>query len=205
MWWTQDDLEAQEAHAEARTFLGTRREDRKLTTLGLLKYFNHPSWEYYECQYLLFIRRCLVEDWPVIQGGVGPAARYLWSRIVVTLELDRKATVDLMLLAHSGEVGRAEANEILWNLLACWALKDAYEDVSHLVSKQVSVARRNFDRPPGSHPDRAWWSWGMYRAPRNAAFGPRAARKKVVKLRQKTLQPPPHCWATWDAPWAWDQ
>ena len=195
MWWTHDEPEAQEAHDEARTFLGTRREDRKLTTLGLLKYFNHPSWEYYECQYLLFIRKCLTHDRPTIQGGVDNRARYLWERIVTTLELDRKATVDLVLLAHSGEVGRAEANEILWNLLAHWALKDAYEDCSHLVSKQVSIARKNIDRPPGSHPDRDWWCWAMYREPRNAAFAPRAAWGRVVKLRQRSLQPPPQCWA----------
>ena len=199
-WWTQ---QVQEAHREARREAGLG--DKKLTTLGLLKYFNHPYVEYFECQYLLFIRRCLVDDWPLIQGGVGPAARYLWSRIVVTLELDRKATVDLMLLAHSGEVGRAEANEVLWNLLACWALKDGYEDLSHLVSKQVSVARRNLDRPPARHSDRAWWSWRLYREPRNPAFGPLAARNKVVNLRQRILQPPPHCWAAWDVPWAVDQ
>ena len=67
--------------------------------------------------------------------------------------------MDLMLLAHSGAVGRGHANKIMWNLMSNWALDEAYEDLSHKVSNQVGWARRNFDRPPKEHEDTSLWTW----------------------------------------------
>ena len=71
-----------------------------------------------------------------------------------TLELDRKAQVDLFLLAHSGEAGRSEANEILWELLSIGALTPDHKDLSNKTNSLVGKARRYLDRPPHWHPDR---------------------------------------------------
>ena len=60
-------------------------------------------------------------------------------------ELDRKAQMDVMLLAHQGEVGRCEANAILWNLFSVWALNLDYQDLSNKTSSMVTVANRRVD------------------------------------------------------------
>ena len=64
----------------------------------------------------------------------------LW--IFWCFELDRKAQMDLMLLARQGEVGRCEANAILWNLFSVWALNLDYQDLSNKTSSMVTVAHR---------------------------------------------------------------
>ena len=40
------------------------------------------------------------------------------------------------------EVGRCEANEILWNLLSVWALNPDYQDLSNKTSSMVTVTHR---------------------------------------------------------------
>ena len=57
----------------------------------------------------------------------------LMPNICKVLELDKKARVDLFLLAQSGLVGRTIASYILWNLCSYWALDPTYEDLSHNV------------------------------------------------------------------------
>ena len=57
-------------------------------------------------------------------------------------ELDRKAQMDLILLARQGEVGRCEANAILWNLFSVWALNLDYQVFSNKTSSVVTVAHR---------------------------------------------------------------
>ena len=57
-------------------------------------------------------------------------------------ELDRKAQMYFMLLAHQGEVGRCEANAILWNLLSVWALNPDHQDLSNKTSSMVTVTHR---------------------------------------------------------------
>ena len=122
----------------------------------------------------------------------------LWLEIFVVLELDRKAQCELMLLAHSGEVGRAEANEVLWEILSAWALDHEYLDLSSKVSSLVKRARRNFDRPPRDHRDREWWSWECLRVPRHPHFGPRGAPRwgefAIARGPRGEPLPPPNCW-----------
>ena len=50
--------------------------------------------------------------------------------------------MDLMLLARQGEVGRCEANAILWNLFSVWALNLDYQDLSNKTSSMMTVAHR---------------------------------------------------------------
>ena len=54
----------------------------------------------------------------------------------------------MFLLAQSGQVGRAHANKILWQLLSGPALDPLYADLSNLVTHEVYKARENFDWPP---------------------------------------------------------
>ena len=106
----------------------------------------HPTFPWWEWQYLKFIRRTLTEHWIKIQGGSGEEPLRLWHLIFMVLELNKNAQKDLLLLAQSGLVGRAMANKALWDLCSHWALDPAYEDVSHKASWEVAWARRAFDR-----------------------------------------------------------
>lgn len=158
---------------------------------------NHPNFGYFEHKYLVFIKGCLVVHWPLIQGGVGLDARDKWREIFMYLELDTKAIKDIMLLAHSGEVGRSEANELLWTLLSHWALKPEYEDLSHKVSSLVGMARRNLDRPPVHHRDSTWWTWQKYLVPRNPQWSPRAVPQgqfRILTGAGGVPLAPPQCW-----------
>ena len=78
----------------------------KLRTLGILKNYNHPAVAFYEHRFLVWVKDTLTTQWPLIQGGNDDEALALWLSIFWVLELDRKATLDLMLLAHQGGVGR---------------------------------------------------------------------------------------------------
>eukprot|EP00972_Heterocapsa_arctica_P050777 7464194-Heterocapsa_arctica.AAC.1 len=63
---------------------------------------NHRHFPYYEGQHLQFIKHALTVDWPELQGGCSIEALKKWHLIFEWLELDRKAVLDMMLLAHSG-------------------------------------------------------------------------------------------------------
>ena len=170
---------------------------KKWTSLGHLKHMLNPDFEYFEWQYLKFIKNCLVDDWPLIQGGVGQRALDKLEEIFKWLELDTKAIKDLMLLSHSGECGLAEANELLWNLLSYWAIRPEYEDLSHKVSHLVGMARRNIDRPPARHADSATWHWRKYLEARVPHWGPKAVPQvhfRIITGPGGVPLAPPKCW-----------
>ena len=79
--------------------------------------------------YLKYLRKTLTTDWALTSGGVSDEALQRWLDLCMVLELDRKAKLDLMLLAQSGSVGRTCANQILWDLCSKWALCRTYEDL----------------------------------------------------------------------------
>ena len=89
-----------------------------------------------------------------------------------TLELDKKAQVDLFLLAHQGRAKRTEVNEILWNLLSNLALDPEYRGLSHFASASVGQARKRMGRPPWGHAGRPYWTWSNYTTIRNRSFDP---------------------------------
>lgn len=166
--------------------------------MGWLKYLEDPTWTYWEHEYLRFIHQTLTLDWHLIQSQVNDEALRKWMTIFRVLELDRKAMVDLMLLAQSGVVGRSKANQILWKLLSTWALDPAYEDLSHKVSSEVGWARRTFDRPPRGHKDLGWWRWSAYEDPHwSYRWSPREVPQGpwdlVMGPGGEPLQPP-KCW-----------
>ena len=168
----------------------------KLRTIGILKKFRHADIVFYEHRFLCWVKDTLTIDWPLIQGGSDDMALEKWMSIFWVLELDRKAQLDLMLLAHQGEVGRCEANEVLWQLLSIWAIRPNYEELSNKCTSMVYEARRHIDRPPQNHRDLWDWSWSRYCEPRHPQWSPRAVPRdpRVVTGPGGVPLPPPYCW-----------
>ena len=129
------------------------REAKKLTTLGLLKKYNHQHFAYYEYRHLLWAKETLTTSWPIVQGSSSGEALKMWLGIFWCFELDRKAQMNFMLFAHQGEVIRCEANEISWNVLPVWAFKPDYQDLSNKTSSMVTLACKHIDRPLQYHRD----------------------------------------------------
>ena len=171
---------------------------KPLTTLGWLKYLQDPHFAFWEHHYLKYLHWNLTANWWVLQGGSDDRALESWLMIMRVLELDRKAMVDLFLLAQSGIVGRTYANKVLWDLMSVWALDPTYEDLSNKVSSEVGWWRRSFERPPRAHQDLNWWRWHQYDEPHYA----RAWSPLRVPGGRWDLQmgpggrplPPPACW-----------
>ncbi len=198
-WWKLSQPRVLEEQAEEPRI--DRRDD--LTTLGMLRAIGHPYFEYYEMRHLQFVNACLTRDWPSLQAGTSPEALVQWHFVFEWLELDRKAVMDMLLLCHSGLVGRSEANRVLWELLSIWALKEEYVDISRKTSTLVWEARRHFERPPQADRDCNWWEPRHYVAPRLPQWSPLAVRWDPVTLEYLPTypdingdpQPPPGCWA----------
>ena len=170
-----------------------------LTTLGWLKYLEDPSFEHFEWHYLKFLKENLTTKWHLIQFGVDGEALNLWYLVFKVLELDKKAQLDMMLLAHSGHIGRGCANKLMWDLMSNHALHHLYGDLSNLVSNRVGLMRRSFDRPPAGHKDLSWWTWSCYDVPRNSMIPwcPRNPPQGQWDLRtgpNGEPYPPPLCW-----------
>ena len=143
-------------------------------TLGILKMRNDPHFEFFEYGFMSWLYTILTRSWGIVQSGSDFRAMCCWHDIFLHLELDRKATVDLMLLAQFGIAGRAAANEILWELLTIWALKPDYLDLSHKCTSLVYKHRSYIERPPYDHRDLGTWKWERCAVPRNPHFDPRA-------------------------------
>ena len=149
-WWAQGAEDSRGTPGPPPRAPGVRQQGppKVYRTLGRLRSSNLQGFLYFEHKFLIWVHEILTRHWGTVQGGTSERALHLWQEIFMTLELDRKAQGDLMLLAHEGLVGRSEANEILWELLSVWALKPEYEDLSHKVTNMVYIARKNLDRPP---------------------------------------------------------
>ena len=169
--------------------------------MGWLKFLEKPAFEYFEYHYLQIIHKTLTEHWATIQFGLDIEALNLWKEIFKFLELDAKSRRDLLLLAQSGEVGRAHANKIMWKLLSEWALEDEYRGLSNKVTSEVRWARSTFDRPPAGHHDLRWWRWSYLETLNWNLwfFGPRAkpeGRWDVHTGEGGAPLPPPQCWGS---------
>ena len=169
-----------------------------LTTLGWLKHLRDPCFQYFEYHYLKVLYKFLTKDWGLLQKGTDEAALEKWVQVMAVLELDRKATTDLVLLAQSGVVGRTHASKLLWHLMTVDALDGTYEDLSHKVTNMVGLARRDFDRPPREHMDLQWWWWTCYEKPysRDRRWLPSSVPAEYTVLYGEGLEPlkPPDCW-----------
>lgn len=172
---------------------------KKLTTLGWLKHLQDPCFGWFEWHFLTLIQRTLTEDLLALMTGIDERALRIWWFVMQALELDRKACVDLMLLAHSGVPGRACANWILWELLSDWALRGDYEDLSNKVSSACLRSRKGFDRPPAGDWDLQWWRWSAYEEPPNSwrHWDPRRVPPGDIRVQPGpggVPVRPPDCW-----------
>ena len=149
-------------------------EGLRYRTLGILKQRNDPFFEYFEYGFMSWLYTVLTRQWGLVQSGFDHRANSVWHDIMLHLELDRKACVDLMLLAQLGIAGRAAANEVLWEMLTMWALTPEYLDLSHKVTPLVYRHRSWIERPPFDHRDLGTWKWERCAVPRNPHFDPRA-------------------------------
>ena len=162
-----------------------------------------PAFRYYEWQFLMSIKRILVWEWLAMQCGYDHKALQKWIFTFRILELDRKAQRDLMLLAHSGKVGRTKANRILHETLYDKALSEKYWDLSHCVTSSVLWARKCMDRPPRMH-KHLWepgWEWIHYLHcfPSDLPFAPDSVPDDAhlpIHQDPATRVPlaPPNCW-----------
>ena len=178
-------------------------EEIQIRTIGILKKNNDPAWIFYEWQFLKQVKRILMWEWLFMQKGTDEAALAMWIYAMRILEIDRKAQRELMLLAHSGLVGRTKANRILHQCLYEKGLDARYEDLSPYVSSAVAWARKSMDRPPRMHrqlwePD---WSWSYYQTcfPSDLAFAPDSVPEDAVAPNLCDPEtgvplPPPRCW-----------
>ena len=150
---------------------GSRPADLALTRLGVLQKINSPYYKFLEFHQRMRIWRLLAEDWGSMQGASDLDALAAWQTACEVLELDAVSIEDLFLLVAQGPPGRAEANEILWKLLAEFSLSDPpHRDLSRKCSSMVTEARHRIDRPPRHHGDRAWWTWKKAIYPRDEAW-----------------------------------
>ena len=174
--------------------------NRRLHSIGVLKRTQDPHFEFFEWHYKQTLHRLLVWDWKLLQSGYDDRACRKWVQCMKVLELDRKATRDMFLLAISGIKGRALANKLLFELLINHATKPEYEDLSNLVSSRVHNARQWIDRPPRTHEDMQWWDWHQHELlvrsdrPWQASQVPAQAQiPNIVGSRGEILEPP-QCW-----------
>ena len=144
--------------------------DKRL--LGLLKEAGGPHFEYFELEYLKWVRQTLTEEWHIVHSGYNVEATNKWVEIFLGLELDQIAQMDLVLLSQQSASGRALANEVLWEALTTVALHRTYEDISNWVTRKCHQFRKRLDRPPKSHRDRGTWSWDNYSSEEHSPFSP---------------------------------
>ena len=185
-------------HPALRDRAGAPRElHRHLRTLGLLAKYKDPHF-HWEFEYLKWVRTTLTRDWALVQGGKGLEGTSKWFEILVVLELDSIAQMDLMCLAHHGCSGRALANRILWEVLTDSALARPYEDLSNLVTTRVNGYRKLLGRPPRDHEHRARWNWSAYSSHEGSPFSPsavpRPAPTRVTVEASGLPLAPPWCW-----------
>ena len=168
----------------------------KYRSLGIIKNTRLPGFRYFEHAFLLWVHDILTTKWGLVQGGTNEGTLAIWKEIFMTLELDKKAQADLMLLAHMGVAGRCEANEIIWDLLSIWAIKHEYQDLSNKATNIVFQARRHLERPPETHQDRGQWRWQKYWEPRHPQWSPWAVPQSYVLITGEGGIPlaPPNCW-----------
>ena len=154
---------------------------------------------YFELEYLRWVHKTLTHDWALVQAGTGLEAANKWLEIMLYLELDQPAQMDLTLLAQQSLTGRACANEVLWEALTTVALHRDYKDLSSWVTHKIHEARKTIDRPPSWHEDRGQWSWANYGRANNSPFSPAAVPQDGLRFMTsggRTGKPlrPPRCW-----------
>jgi len=167
-----------------------------LTALGVLFALGDPRAPLLAHERLLRIQELVTTKWGLLQGGWLRDAELLWIEAFELLDLDADAIEDLALLIAQGVCGRAEANEVLWDLLTNYGVDGPLGDLSAKTSNMVTMARRRLDAPPRDHRDMARWSWRNAWFPKNEDFSPMRVprdRRSRGDAQGRPLRPPA-CW-----------
>ncbi len=160
-WWTSNRAGDNDSASVTST------SGPHLRSLGVICELQSEYAEYYELEFLHLMRDYATDLWPSLSGGHDADCLDMTRRLYVALELDEKAIMDLMLLAQSGEVGRAEYNHVMWKLITEVAIEPPYRDLNRKVSQMVLNARTHFDRPPAQEwGERKAWGWASLMKPR---------------------------------------
>ena len=159
-----------------------------LRSIGVLIEKEHEFAAYFELEFLHLMKQYATDMWPSVSGGDDQDSLDLTKKLYVALELDEKAIMDLMLLAQSGEVGRAEYNYLVWKLITEIAIEPPYKDLSHKVSQMALIARGHFDRPPAQNWGlRAEWGWSYLMKPRFWDWSPCAVPDEYLRGDEQVL------------------
>ena len=135
-------------------------QNAKYNTLGVLKLMQDPSYEPLAHCYYQVVFSATTRDWHMLQGGCSQRATFMILALFETLELDDRAIRNYFLLAQAGDVGRALANQLLWNLLTGPAMHPDHLDLSAWTTTFAKLQRQRYlDRPPRSHKDLQHWDW----------------------------------------------
>ena len=209
--WNEPEAGSSRDDSRPSPFGAPPQQFYNLTTLGRLKAVQDPKFPYWEWVRLNALKDFLTDKLHILLGRRDHYATHQWLCVMDLVDLDRRARVDLMLLAQAGLPGRTEANKILWSLMAEWAVDPSYRDLSAKVTSACGRARLKFDRPPRNHWDNTWWGWSHYTdgcnndpyCPKNipdsvgVPCGPQEAWQMVPQLGPHGEPQPP--------PWAWKQ
>ena len=172
-----------------------------MSTLEVIRTQNPAAFETLLARKRALCKKALSHDWYILQGDLTELGSKLWYKVLRMLDLDEFSMRGFFLLLHSGMVGRAAANKLLWDVLSMWALDDPQQDLSHLVTHEVNVARRAFDIPMMGLMESTGWSWDRMR---NSDEPREAFRPEVVPVHGEHWElrmdrgnqvplPPPAC------------
>ena len=201
-WWTHNRLTDDDS-ASRTSAITCGPQNVPLRSLGVICEAQSEYAEYYELEFLHLMREYATDLWPSLSGGHNEDCEGMTKRLYLALEIDEKGIMDLMLLAQSGEVGRAEYNYIMWRLITDVALNTPYMDLNKKISQMVLNARKHFERPPTKNwEDRHGWGWASYLLPGHWEWSPCAVPKEYLDGDEMVLTgdggmplEPPHCYS----------
>ena len=111
--WNEPDAGSSRDDSRSSPFGVPPEQFYNLTTLGRLKAANDPQFLYWEWVRLKSLKDFLTNKLHILLGRRDHHASHQWLCVMDLVDLDRRARVDLMLLAQAGLPGRTEANKIL--------------------------------------------------------------------------------------------
>ena len=168
-----------------------------MTSLGMLKKINHPSYKYLEWKFRAEVLDFTTNFWPIVQGCSDDEALEYWKDIANLLELDEMTWRHLILMVHQGVTGRAAANKLIWDLLTQYAIME-HVDLNHKAMSLITDCRKLIDRPPSWHDDAQHWTFERALQPTEIIkhFAAEAVPEGPQVTTGNEGQPlvPPHCW-----------
>lgn len=153
--------------------------------------------------------RYLTLDWPLLQGGHGEESKQMWMQAMRLCQMEKGLGHDLIHLRNSGLAGRAQANEILWDILYHnMQTSSDRHDTNQKLSKILHATKHLMHIEP-IRPDIHSWIVHFKDQPRNQMFSPLAVPREFVidVWVSDTGEPlrPPACWSPHQIPPGYDR